>query len=126
MDPLTTMSRPTHGWKVVVQTPEQKLYAPSDKAVENSGTRWKEISSKVKSREAEPKWERKKKKLVNIWRGKGEEEKGDRKKKISDRSKEGLKWKNKGWETEGKPRKSKRKSRRKWAATDLHHVNTTV
>ncbi|KAB2632066.1 hypothetical protein D8674_028313 [Pyrus ussuriensis x Pyrus communis] len=46
VDQLTTVPRPTHKWKVVVQTPKQKLCVPSDKAVENGGIRWKQIVPK--------------------------------------------------------------------------------
>ncbi|CAN6584097.1 unnamed protein product [Malus baccata var. baccata] len=70
MEPLTTVRRPTHRWKVVMRTPELKLYTLFDKAVEYGGTRWEHIKFKVKSRESDPKWERKKTKKWMHGRGK--------------------------------------------------------
>ncbi|KAB2622654.1 hypothetical protein D8674_024836 [Pyrus ussuriensis x Pyrus communis] len=63
--PLTIVPRQTHKWKVTVRTPELKLYAYSDKAVEYGETRWKQIKLKVKLRQAEPMWERKKRKTMD-------------------------------------------------------------
>ncbi|KAB2605984.1 hypothetical protein D8674_005701 [Pyrus ussuriensis x Pyrus communis] len=56
-------------WKVVVRTPELRLYALSDKAV-GGGTKWEHIRSKVKSIKSDHRWEGKKVKRVDAWRGK--------------------------------------------------------
>ncbi|CAN6691385.1 unnamed protein product [Malus baccata var. baccata] len=74
MEPLTTVPRPIYRWKVVVRTPELRLYALSDKAV-GGGTKWEHIRFKVKLIESDHRWEGKKVKRVDAWRGKysGEE-----------------------------------------------------